>query len=705
MVPASSNGLERGRKDWAVSAWIRRALVFGATGLSIVAATRAMHVVLSSGGLTDLDVALLALFTISFAWIALSFWSATAGFFALLFGQRTAGLVIPPGAIPTGAKAAEEKAPPLATRTAILMPVYNEDPGRVTAHLQAMYESLAETGHLESFDFFILSDSTDPAIWVAEEMNWLAFCRRVGGQGRIFYRKRRRNTARKAGNIADFCCRWGYRYDHMVVLDADSIMAGETLVAMVRLMEANPGAGIIQAPPVTVNRNTLFARLQQFANRLYGPVSAAGFAFWSLGDGNYWGHNAIIRTRAFIESCGLPTLSGRPPFGGHILSHDFVEAALIRRAGWTVWLVPELDGSYEECPPTVIDYAKRDRRWCQGNLQHLRVLPAQRLHPVSRLHLVMGVMSYLASPLWLAMIVIGLLVAWQETLTEPTYFASYETLFPIWPLIDQGLAKSLFAIVIGMLLAPKLYSLILLLRYRGAARRFGGFGRATLSVVLETLFSALLAPVMMLFHSSFVASILFGRDTGWGGQCRDDGGIGWGEALRRHGGQCLVGLALATVAYWIAPGLLPWMMPVVIGLVLAVPLTVLSARRNLGQGARRRGLFLIPEETETTPVVRRAAELADSVKGVTVAPGGAVAAVVNDPLINALHMALLPGDATPTAPEEEVLASARLKLLPPQGDGIDPALLTVPEQVAILFDPPTLRALQQDRLQDRAEAA
>ncbi|WP_119459067.1 glucans biosynthesis glucosyltransferase MdoH [Rhodospirillaceae bacterium SYSU D60014] len=704
MVPTSSNGSEGGWQGSAASAWTRRLLVFGATGLSIVAATRAMHAVLSSGGLTELDVVLLALFTISFAWIAISFWSVTAGFFALMAGRQTAGLVMPAGVIP-GTEAAEEKGPPLATRTAILMPVYNEDPARVTAHLQAMYESLAETGHLDSFDFFILSDSTDPAVWVAEEMNWLSFCRRVGGQGRIFYRKRRRNTARKAGNIADFCCRWGCRYDHMVVLDADSIMAGETLVAMARLMEANPRAGIIQAPPVTVNRNTLFARFQQFANRLYGPVSTAGFAFWSLGDGNYWGHNAIIRTRAFIESCGLPTLSGRPPFGGHILSHDFVEAALIRRAGWTVWLVPELGGSYEECPPTVIDYAKRDRRWCQGNLQHLRVLPAQRLRLLSRLHLVMGVMSYLASPLWLAMIVIGLLAAWQETLTEPTYFASYETLFPIWPLIDQGLAKSLFAIVIGMLLAPKLYSLVLLLRYRGAARRFGGFGRATLGVVLETVFSALLAPIMMLFHSGFVASILVGRDTGWGGQCRDDGGIGWGEALRRHGVHSLIGLALAVVSYWIEPALLPWMMPVVIGLVLAVPLTILSARQSLGRWTRRRGLFLIPEETETMPVLRRAAELADSIEGATVSSDGAVAAVVEDPLVNALHIALLPGDATPTAAEEAALASARLKLAQSEGDGPDPALLTVPEQMAVLFDPPTLRALQQDRLQDRAKAA
>lgn len=689
-----------GREVPVASTKLRRIAVFGATGLSTIAAARAMHVVLSSQGLTELDVALLLLFTVNFAWIAVSFWSAVAGFLVLLFGRRTAGLVFP--AKPAGRTPSRE---PLSTRTAILMPVYNEDPAGIFARLQAMYESVAATGHLDSFDFFILSDSTKPEIWIAEEIHWLEFCRRVGGHGRIFYRKRRRNTARKSGNIADFCCRWGYRYDHMVVLDADSLMTGETLVAMARLMEANPRAGIIQAPPVTVNRNTLFARMQQFANRLYGPVATAGFAFWSLGDGNYWGHNAIIRTRAFIESCGLPTLSGRPPFGGHILSHDFVEAALMRRAGWTVWLVPELGGSYEECPPTVIDFAKRDRRWCQGNLQHLRVLAAGGLRPLSRLHLLMGVMSYVSSPLWLAMLVIGLLAAWQASLTEPIYFASYQTLFPIWPVIDEGLAKGLFAIVIGMLVMPKLLSFVLLLRHYGVAHRFGGIGRAALSVVLETLFSALLAPVMMLFHSSFVAEILLGRDTGWTGQRRDDGGVGWREALRRHGGHSLVGLLFAGLAYWASPGLLPWMVPVVAGLLLATPLTVLSGRQRLGAWTRRRGLFLIPEETAPPLVLRRAAELSAALKRVApVAPDAAVARVIENPLINAVHVALLPGDANLSAEEAEILAAARDKLARTRGR-LAAACLTPQEQMAILFDSPTLVALQRAYFEERCEEA
>ncbi|MGH7005945.1 MAG: glucans biosynthesis glucosyltransferase MdoH, partial [Alphaproteobacteria bacterium] len=209
--------------------------------------------------------------------------------------------------------------------------------------------------------------------------------------------------------MADFLKRWGRHYDYMIVLDADSLMEGRTLVAMARHMDANPGAGLVQAPPVCINRNTLFARMLQFAGRIYGPVFAAGQAFWQMGEGNYWGHNAIIRVRPFTEHCGLPELPGRPPFGGHILSHDFVEAALLVRAGWSVWLAPDLGGSYEEVPPTLLDYAKRDHRWCQGNLQHSRIVGARNLNGVSRFHFIGGIMSYVASPLWLAFLGLGLL--------------------------------------------------------------------------------------------------------------------------------------------------------------------------------------------------------------------------------------------------------------------------------------------------------
>ena len=315
------------------------------------------------------------------------------------------------------------------------MPIYNEAPARVFAAVQAICEDVARPGLGQSFDYFFLSDTTDPDIWIAEERALAAIRQRMPGE-RIYYRHRRKNTSRKAGNVADFVTRWGGAYDHMVVLDADSLMTGDTIARLAVAMEADPDAGIIQTLPLIINRNTLFARIQQFAARIAGPVIAAGLSAWMGRDGNYWGHNAIIRTRAFAAHCGLPNLRGRPPFGGHILSHDFVEAALIRRAGYAVYMLPTLGGSYEESPPSLIDLAARDRRWCQGNLQHLRVLPAKGLVLASRQHFVTGIMGYLASPLWMAQLLVGIALVLQASYIRPEYFTADFSLFPAWPRFD-----------------------------------------------------------------------------------------------------------------------------------------------------------------------------------------------------------------------------------------------------------------------------
>jgi membrane glycosyltransferase len=199
-------------------------------------------------------------------------------------------------------------------------------------------------------------------------------------------------------------------------------MSGETLVQLVAAMQEHPDVGLIQTLPIIVNATTLFARVQQFAGRVYGPLIAHGIAWWHGAEGNYWGHNAMIRTRAFAECAGLPELSGRKPFGGAIMSHDFVEAALIRRGGWAVHMVPAMRGSYEEVPPTLTDLAIRDRRWCQGNLQHAAVLPARGLHRISRLHLLTGIGSYITAPLWLLFILTGILIAVQARFVQPDYF-------------------------------------------------------------------------------------------------------------------------------------------------------------------------------------------------------------------------------------------------------------------------------------------
>ena len=283
--------------------------------------------------------------------------------------------------------------------TAIIFPVYNEDVVRVYEGLRATYESLEKTGQLERFDFFILSDSTDPDHWVEEERRWYDLIRELDALGRIYYRRRLVNEARKSGNVRDFLNTWGRRYRYFICADADSVLRGETLVDLVKLMETQPTVGLIQTVPALVNAESLFGRVQQFSNRRYAPVFIAGLNYWALDFGNYWGHNAIIRTEPFMQFCDLPQLPGRKPFGGQILSHDFVEAALLLRENWEVWFAYDLEGSYEEAPQALIDNAQRERRWCQGNLQHTLVLFTKGLRGVSRLHLILGICGYLAGPL------------------------------------------------------------------------------------------------------------------------------------------------------------------------------------------------------------------------------------------------------------------------------------------------------------------
>ncbi|MGF1608120.1 MAG: glucans biosynthesis glucosyltransferase MdoH [Kiloniellales bacterium] len=665
-----------------LDAGLRRAAVFGTALASTALAGSVMWRLLSLNGFGLLEQLLFVIFIATFLWIAQSFWGALAGFFALVSGVRPQGLALP-----------GPDAPPLTSRTAILLPIHNEEPGRVFANLQAMAEALHAIGASaerdSAFDFFVLSDTTDPAIWLAEEAAWFELRQRLQGKATVYYRRRNRNHARKAGNIADFCTRWGAHYDFMVVLDADSLMAADTLITLARTIEANPRTGLIQVPPVLINRLSLFARLQQFASNLAGPICAAGQAYWQLGDGNFWGHNAIIRTRAFAESCGLPVLPGRKPFGGHILSHDFVEAALLRRAGWQVWMLPELGGSYEESPPTLLDYAVRDRRWCQGNLQHLRVLPAAGLHPVSRLHLLLGVMSYVVSPIWLLFLVIGLAAALATSLGGTRYFFD-DVPFPVWPRSDAQGAIALFCVALAMLMLPKLLGWLRVVASRRRARAFGGRLRVTVSLLLEILASTLLAPAMMVFHSLFVVEILLGRDSGWGRQARSEGRVRLGEALLRHSWQLAAALLLAVTLTVLPMALFWWFLPLLAGLLLTPLLTLATSSPRLGRLTARLGLFLIPEEVEPSALGRGANALAAEplvqVPLVT-GPGRALAALLADPRLAALHQAIIV--ASGEAPPPRDLAAQALARCRAQG----PDALTPDEEAVLLADPASLAAL------------
>lgn len=569
----------------------RRSLFFGLTLLTSLAGGLLMLDVLRASGLSGLNIAGLVMFTALFTWIAGAFWTAMAGFVIRLIGRDPAIL------------AAEHTAhSSVRGRTAIVTPIYNEDTARVFAGVEAIWRSLMQQRDQARFDFFILSDTRHPETACAEEAAWRAEVARLSAQGRLFYRRRSDNTGRKAGNIAEFVRNWGGAYDYMIVLDADSVMSGQALVSLAQTMDAHPEVGIIQSLPLLVGRETLFARLLQFAVRLNGPMFASGLAFWQLGDSNYWGHNAIIRLRPFAEHCALPRLPGAPPFGGEILSHDIVEAAFMRRAGYQIWLMPDIAGSWEEIPSNVIDFAARDRRWAQGNLQHVGVMPMRGLHWLSRVHMLTGILSYTTSPMWLLVLVLSSIVTCLAALSSHQYFqpGAY-TLFPSWPQYRDGEVAALLAMTITLLMLPKLLGMCLALRDRVVRQSFGGTWRLICSVLFEQLMSMLLAPTMMLFHSSFVVRALLGRNVGWDAQARGDRGVSWLEALRRHGWHVGLGLIWGVAIYELAPAFIWWMLPVIAGMLVPVPFTVLTSRSTLGRRLRARGLLLTPEETCTPP--------------------------------------------------------------------------------------------------------
>jgi len=575
----------------------RRAFILFVTLAMTAVAADQMYQVLAVAALTVLESIVLVLFVVLFAWIAFSFASALVGFALSLFGRKRELDIDSNGALPE-----------LTARHAILVPTYNEIPSRVIARLQAIYESVIESGWLVHFDFFLLSDSTDPDIWINEEAQYLALVERTNSS-QIFYRHRRYNVARKAGNIGEWVARFGGHYQSMVVLDADSLMTGDTIVRITAAMEHNPHVGLIQTVPLIVNGRSLFARLQQFAGRLYGPMLARGTAWWHGPESNYWGHNASIRVKAFAEHASLPILPGRKPFGGYILSHDFVEAALMRRAGWAIVMVPGLLGSYEETPPSITEYAARDRRWCQGNLQHIRVLTARRLHMISRLHFLTGIGAYLTAPLWLIFIVVGILISLQAHFIRPEYFPKGFSLFPQWPEEDPVRAAWVFGGTMGILIAPKLLALVVALVHQSERRGFGGVLAGFVSVLIEIVLSGLIAPTMMLVQSGAVVGVLTGRDAGWQVQRREDGSLPLSELVRRFGKLTLIGILLGAAAYEVSLSLFLWMTPVTLGLLLAMPLAAMTARTDFGSALRAIRVLLIPEERDPPKILARANEL------------------------------------------------------------------------------------------------
>lgn len=501
------------------------------------------------GGISAIEGSMIGLVMVTFFWIALSVVTAILG--------------LPP--------ARKRESGPVSTiKTALLLPVYGEPIEEVFARLSAMMDDLGKVETSQEFAVFILSDTRE-AGKAQREVNATLRLRRRLPDIAIYYRNRAQNTDYKSGNIADWVKRWGANYDAMLVLDSDSVMSGAALVALADAMAADAGAGLIQSIPRLEGSRTLFARLQQFANTVYGPTLARGLARWSGNSANFWGHNAIIRTRAFAACAGLPVLKGRHPFGGTVLSHDFVEAALLRRAGWKVSFVPEIIDSYESTPPTLVAHLLRDRRWCQGNIQHLGLLTTPGFSTVSRMHLFQGAMAYIVSIGWFLLLILWVLLgaAGAEGIS---YFSVENPNMPLWPQMDVVAKTLILALVYGMLVAPKLIGALRFWWLDPSLGSAGGIVQFWTSWVFEVVMSFLLAPNLMIQHILAVLRSLVGFDAGWK-QVKQFPKIP--ETIRFHVPEVIVGVLMSALS---VIGLLNWwLLPIAVCLLCAPILSLATA--------------------------------------------------------------------------------------------------------------------------------
>ena len=617
--------------------------------------------------------------------VMIFFFAVTLGWIAFAATSAIAGFVLPAPRPP--------EAPLGDSRTALLMPVYNEDPIHTTAALQTMAEALGQAGVAGNFEIVIVSDSTQVDAWIAETLAIDRLRRALNGIMPVRYRRRWHNTGRKVGNLEDFIKRWGGHYDYMIVLDADSLMSADTLITMVKRIQADPELALLQTVPALIGQQSLFARLQQFASRVFGNVIARGVAAWSGDDGNYWGHNAVIRVTAFAQACGLPQLPGRKPFGGHVLSHDFVEAAFLRRAGWKVRMAPDLEGSWEEGPPSLVDVAIRDRRWAQGNLQHSKLLRARGLSSTSRKHMMIGIMGYLSSPLWLLLILVGFALTLQATLIRPEYFSRTFQLFPDWPVFDAQRMVLLFIFSMIVLLTPKTLGLLRSMFVSRTRRGCGGILGMSMSVVVELVLSALYAPVMMLIQTQHVFDILTGSDSDWVTQRRQAAVLSWRDAWHFHWKHTLVGIVIAVVAYLLSPTLHAWLSPAVLGLVLAMPLSRASGSVAIGRALQRFAIFRIPEESAPHPMIVRRNELIATAQPL---PEDGLRHLARDPVARVAHLAgnlPRPSDARGHPHPQRLTAESKVAQAQTLQEALD--WLSGPERIEVAADARLLEKLAE----------
>jgi membrane glycosyltransferase len=530
--------------------------------------------VLGYGGWTPVDVIMMICFAVGTPWTVLGFWNALIGLW-LLHGHKD-----PIAEVAPYAAAGDEKTR-LTITTAIFMTVRNEDPARAIHRLKTVKASVDATGEGKVFSYFVLSDTNDEAVAEIEAKAFADWKAADPDGARMTYRRRTDNTGFKAGNVREFCDRWGRDYELMLPLDADSVMSGDSIVRLARMMQAHPKIGILQSLVVGMPSSSAFARIFQFGMRMGMRSYTMGQAWWVGDCGPFWGHNAVVRIKPFHEQCELPILKGEPPLGGHVLSHDQVEATFMRRAGYEVRVLPIENGSWEENPPTMLDFAKRDVRWCQGNMQYVKLLDTKGLYPMSRFQLIWAILMFLGIPAWTLMIALLPLATWQaqDVVGYPTALASF-----------------IYVVFFGMYLMPKIAGLIDAVLTKGGVAAFGGPVRFAASAALELVFSFLQGAVSTIRTTIFMIGLAFGKSVVWGGQSRDAYGISWTTAFENLWPQTLFGIVVCGLTYLVEPSVFWWSLPLTAGYLLAIPFAVITASPALGRWFQKVGLCGIPED-------------------------------------------------------------------------------------------------------------
>jgi membrane glycosyltransferase len=557
--------------NWKQAAKMRRWLMFGSIVLIACLVSYYLFVNLPNSLPILLRLTILLPFSILLMWLELGFFTALIGFWVLNIKQTHPSV--------------NNESPiilPTKQTTAILLPIYNEDTAYVYAGLKSIYQSLELEGFAEHFEFYILSDSDDAKSLLKEGAAWTKLCDELNAKGRIHYRHRKHRVKKKSGNVMDFCRRWGYRHPYMIVLDADSLMSGKTLGQMVSMMEKNPNVGLIQAPLYSTGINSIFGRSQQFVNRLYGPVFFAGLHYWWQGESQYWGHNVIIRTLAFMQHCDLPKLNDTGSLGGEILSHDFVEAALLNRAGWETWVAYELDDSFERPPPTLTDALKRDRRWCQGNLQHWHIIWSRNIPHLQRFLLLGGIMSYVSSIIWFFWLVVLSFTAifYQQTILIPN---NQETQF-------------ILVATLTLLFLYKLFGVVQLFKHK-QMRAFGGIYNLSKGIIGETLLSILIAPIRMFYYSRFVLEVLTGKRVNWTTQQRAGHELDWKNTFIEYRWVTISGALWTCLLLYFNPMTFLWMSPVLFGLMLSTPVAVITSKTTTSK------VFSTPDDESPSEIL------------------------------------------------------------------------------------------------------